>query len=108
MFLLHRAGEITGLLAAWYGLDGLAAAAMQRAWVRWVTGFSFMIYAVHVPLVNYATEAVLTYGAAIPHIHWWTYVLLPLVVSATAVLLGAVLRQVARPVYSVLTGGRGL
>lgn len=108
MTMLHRSGELAGLLAAWYGLDHVAQWAMAQQWVRWLTGFSFMIYAVHVPLVNYLTEAVLAYGAGIPHINWWTYLLLPLVVSAMAVLLGAVLRRTARPVYSVLTGGRGL
>jgi peptidoglycan/LPS O-acetylase OafA/YrhL len=108
MLLLHRAGEIAGLLAAWYGLDTLAQRAMAQAWVRWLAGFSFIIYAVHVPLVNYATEAVLQYGAGVPHINFYTYLVLPLVISAVAVALGALLRTVARPVYGVLTGGRGL
>ena len=81
---------------------------MAREWVRWLAGFSFMIYAVHVPLVNYVTEAMLLYGASVPHINWWTYVTVPLAVSALAVLLGATLRRAALPVYSVLTGGRGL
>lgn len=108
MTLLHRGGEIAGLLTAWYGLDHFAKRAMAREWVRWLAGFSFMIYAVHVPLVNYVTEAALMYGASIPHINWWTYVTVPLAVSAFAVLLGATLRRAALPVYSVLTGGRGL
>jgi surface polysaccharide O-acyltransferase-like enzyme len=108
MTLMHRAGELAGLLTAWYGLDNVARRAMAQRWVQWVAGFSFMIYAVHVPLVNYVTEAALQYGAAMPHINWWTYVFVPLAVSAFAVLLGAVLRRTALPAYSVLTGGRGL
>jgi hypothetical protein len=108
MLLLHRAGEIAGLLTAWYGIDRIVQWAMARDWFRWLTGFSFMIYALHVPAVNYATEAALAYGAGIPHVHWWTYLLVPILVSATAVLIGATLRTVARPVYRVLTGGRGL
>ena len=108
MLLLHRASEILGLLTAWYGLDSLAQRAMTRDCFRWLTGFSFIIYAVHVPLVNYATEAALSLGANIPLISWWTYVFVPLAVCALAVVIGAVLRRAAPPVYGVLTGGRGL
>lgn len=108
MFLLHRAGELLGLVVAWYGLDRLAQAAMARDWFRWLTAFSFMIYVMHVPLVNYATEAALHYGAGIPRLAWWTYLLVPVAVITTAVAAGVLLRTFARPVYGVLTGGRGL
>lgn len=108
MLLMYRASEVLGLLTVWYGLDGLAQQAMRRAWFRWLTGFSFIIYALHVPLLNYATEAALALGASVPLINWWTYVFVPLAVCALAVLVGAALRRVSPPVYSVLTGGRGL
>lgn len=108
MLLLHRAGELLGLVVAWYGLDRLAQAAMARDWFRWLTAFSFIIYVMHVPLVNYATEAALNYGAGIPHVALLAYLLVPVAVIATAVLTGLLLRTVARPVYGVLTGGRGL
>ena len=108
MLLLHRAGEVVGLLAAWYGADGLVRVAMSRPWFRWVTAFSFSIYAMHVPLVNFATEWALRAGAALPKIELLTYLVVPLAVSAFAVLCGATLRRASRPLYSLLTGGRGL
>jgi len=108
MLLLYRVGEISGLLAAWYGSDRIAHAAMSKPWFRWVSAFSFVIYALHVPAVNFATEAALHYGEHIAHIHLLTYAIVPPLVSATAVLIGAAMRTVARPVYGVLTGGRGL
>jgi len=108
MLLLYRASELFGLLTAWYGFDGLAQNAMQRGWFRWLTGFSFIIYALHVPLLNYATEASLALGAAVPLISLWTYLFVPLAICAFAVLVGAALRRIAPPMYSVLTGGRGL
>jgi hypothetical protein len=108
MTALHRGGEVAGLLAAWYGMDRLARVAMQHAAFRWVAGFSFMIYALHVPMVNYATEAALQLGAGTAHVELWVYLLLPLLVIATAVALGATLRSAVPSVYGALTGGRGL
>jgi peptidoglycan/LPS O-acetylase OafA/YrhL len=81
---------------------------MAQAWFRWLTGFSFMIYVLHVPLVNYATELALRYGRAVPHIHLLTYLLLPLLIMAASAGLGALLRWALPRVYAVLTGGRGL
>ncbi|MCB2406634.1 acyltransferase family protein [Hymenobacter lucidus] len=105
MLLLHKTAEALGILVMWFGTDALVRVAMRQAWFVWLTGFSFMIYALHVPLVNYATEAAL---------HQWpdqqllVYLLLPLAVVVLAVLLGAVLRRLLPALYSVLTGGRGL
>jgi len=96
------------MLTAWFGLDGLVRWCMARAWFRWLTGFSFMIYVLHVPLVNYATELALRYGRAVPHIHLLTYLLLPLLIVAASASLGALLRWALPQAYAVLTGGRGL
>ncbi len=67
-----------------------------------------MIYVLHVPFVNYATELALRYGPGIPHVQLLTYLLLPLLIVALAVSVGALLRAAAPGVYAVLTGGRGL
>ena len=108
MMALHRGGEVAGLLTAWYGMDGIARAAMRQPLFRWLAGLSFVIYALHVPMVNYMTEAALKVGTGIAHVELWTYLLVPLVVVAVSVAIGAALRAGARPVYGVLTGGRGL
>ena len=108
MLALHKVGEASGMLVAWFGLNGLVRWCMARAWFRWLTGFSFMIYVLHVPLVNYTTELALRYGRAIPHIHLLTYLALPLLIVAVSVGIGALLRAVAPGIYAVLTGGRGL
>lgn len=108
MLTLHKLGEISGMLTAWFGFNGLVRWCMARAWFRWLTGFSFMIYVLHVPLVNYATELALRYGHGLPHLQLLTYLLLPLLIVAFAVAVGAVLRGTFPKVYSLLTGGRGL
>ena len=108
MLALYRLSEVAGVLTAWYGLDGLVRAAMARRWFGWVAGFSFLIYVLHVPTVNYATAWALRAGAGVPHLHLLTYLLLPLLIVAAVVALGSALRAVAPRLYGVLTGGRGL
>jgi surface polysaccharide O-acyltransferase-like enzyme len=108
MLALHKVAEISGMLVAWFGLNGLVRWCMARGWFQWLTGFSFMIYVLHVPFMNYATELALRYGRTVPHIHLLTYLLLPLLVVAVSVALGALLRRGAPRIYAVLTGGRGL
>jgi hypothetical protein len=108
MLALHKVGEASGMLVAWFGLNGLVRWCMARAWFQWLTGFAFMIYVLHVPLVNYTTELALRYGRAVPHIHLLTYLVLPLLIIGLSVGLGALLRRVLPSTYAVLTGGRGL
>jgi fucose 4-O-acetylase-like acetyltransferase len=108
MLGLYRLCEVSGVLAAWFGLDWLVRRAMAQRWFAWTAGFSFMIYAMHVPTVNYATALALRYGKGIPHLTTWTYLLLPPLIVLAAVLIGATLRRLAPSVYGVLTGGRGL
>jgi surface polysaccharide O-acyltransferase-like enzyme len=108
MLVLHRGGEAAGLLTAWFGMRGVADTAMQWRWFRWLAGFSFVIYALHVPMVNYVTEAALKAGTGMAHVELLTYLLVPLLVITICVMIGAGLRAGARPVYRVLTGGRGL
>ena len=108
MLTLYRLSEAAGILTAWFGLDWLVRGAMARPWFAGLTGFSFFVYVLHVPTVNYATELAFRFGRGIPHLALLTYLLLPLVIVATAVTLGAVLRRLAPSTYAVLTGGRGL
>lgn len=108
MLGLYRLCEVSGVLAAWFGLDWLVRRAMAQRWFAWTAGFSFLIYVLHVPTVNYATALALRYGKGIPHITTWTYLLLPPLIVGAAVLIGATLRRLAPGIYGVLTGGRGL
>ena len=108
MLALHKVGEVSGLLTAWFGLDALVRAAVARRWFRSLTGFSFMIYVLHVPAVNYATEVALRYGRGLPHLPLLTYLLVPLLVIGASVAVGAALRRGLPGLYGSLTGGRGL
>ncbi|UYZ62548.1 acyltransferase family protein [Hymenobacter weizhouensis] len=105
MLVLHKAAEALGVVVMWFGADALVRVAMRQPWFVWLTSFSFMIYGVHVPLVNYATEAALRYWHGQQLL---VYLLLPLGVVALAVVLGTALRRVVPGVYALLTGGRGV
>lgn len=108
MLTLYRFSEVAGILTAWFGLNWLVRRAMARPWFSWLTGFSFLIYVLHVPTVNYATELAFRFGRGVPHLTLWTYMLLPLAIVAFAVVIGATLRRLVPGAYAVLTGGRGL
>jgi hypothetical protein len=108
MMLLYRGIELSGLLVAWIGGRALADWAMRRAWFAWLTGSSFVIYALHVPLVNYVTEGALQRVGTSPGASLGVYLVAPIAVMVFAVLVGTVLRAATPTLYGVLTGGRGL
>ncbi|MBC7917067.1 MAG: acyltransferase [Rhodoferax sp.] len=105
---LHKLTVFSGLVAAWYGSDGLVRWCMARPWFVWLSAFSFMIYALHAPLVAVLIGPTLRLFAPLPEPALWVYLLLPLALIAVAIALGAVLRRFAPAVYAVATGGRGL
>jgi membrane-bound acyltransferase YfiQ involved in biofilm formation len=95
-------------VAAWFGCNGLVNWCMHRKWFVWLSGFAFIIYAVHAPLIAYATDALFAIVNQLPYYRMLTFILLPLVIIAFAVGLGALLRKTVPGFYSILTGGRGM
>ena len=108
LIILHKSVILCGLISAWYGCNGLVTWCMQRKWFVWVTAFSFMIYAIHAPLVAYSIEAVFAVVNHLPHYRLLTFILLPLTIIGFAVGTGAFLRRIWPGLYGVLTGGRGM
>ena len=108
LIILHKLTIFSGLITAWYGCNGLVTWCMQRKWFVWLTAFSFMIYALHAPLIAYAIEAVFAVVNHVPHYRLLTFIFLPLTIIAFAVGTGALLRRVWPGLYGVLTGGRGM
>jgi len=92
----------------WYGADFLVKWCMNKKWFVWLTGFSFIIYAVHVPLVNYGIDWVFSYTNHIACYRTVTFIILPVAIIAAAVLFGLLLRTLSPKIYAILTGGRGL
>lgn len=107
LMLMHRMVVATGLLVAWYGLDHIADGAMRTKWFAYLSGFSFIIYALHVPLITYLIDPVHSIVHAFPYYRAVTFLLLPICVIAFCILIGWLLRSLLPAIYSLLTGNRG-
>jgi fucose 4-O-acetylase-like acetyltransferase len=105
--LLHKAVVISGLITCWYGFDPVVKWCMTRPWFVWLSAFSFIIYAMHAPLVAIAINGMFSVLQPIQGYQLITFFLLPTIIIALCILTGVLLRAIAPKVYSVLTGGRG-
>ena len=107
MIIMHKLVVVSGLIACWFGLNGLVAWAMRRQWFVWLSAFSFIIYAFHAPLVAYLIDPAMAMLKPLPGTQILDFVLLPISIILTAIALGAILRKALPKIYAVLTGGRG-
>ena len=108
LLILHKLVIISGLIFSWYGLDRLVNLCMQLKWFEWMSSFSFIIYAIHTPLVAYAINGVFKYVCVLPDFRLLTFIFLPLSVIALSIGIGVILRKWSNSFYGILTGGRGM
>lgn len=106
--LLHKLTIASGLVVCWFGLDKFVSFLMTKSWWTWLSGFSFIIYAVHAPLVAILINGMFDWLDFMPGYRLKTFILLPLLIILGCIVLGAALRAVSPKTYSLLTGGRGL
>ena len=106
--IMHKLVILSGLITAWYGCNGIADWCMKQKWFVWLSAFSFMIYAMHAPLVAYATDVVFASANYLPHYRLLTFLFLPFTFIALIVGVSALLRAILPKTYGVLTGGRGI
>jgi peptidoglycan/LPS O-acetylase OafA/YrhL len=108
LIILYKFVVLSGLVAVWYSFDPLIRFFMNQRWFVWLSAFSFIIYALHAPLINYAINYVFVYADSLPLFRLLMFVLLPTAVVGLCVLIGATLRKLSPAIYGLLTGGRGL
>ncbi|GAB4327302.1 MAG: acyltransferase [Flammeovirgaceae bacterium] len=108
MFFMHKIVIFSGLISIWFGCDFLVRFFMNQSWFVWISAFSFMIYALHAPLINYALNATFPLVDHIPHYRLLTFIFLPTIISLFCIGVGAILRKFTPSVYGLLTGGRGM
>jgi fucose 4-O-acetylase-like acetyltransferase len=108
MLILHKITVFAGLVAAWYGSDALVRVSMAQPWFVWLSAFSFMIYALHAPLVAFCIDPALRLAAPLPEPHLWVFILLPVTLITLSVAVGAAVRRMLPSLYALATGGRGL
>ena len=106
--LIHKIMVMSGLIACWYGLDPLVRLCMNKQWFIWLSAFSFMIYAMHAPLVAFCIDPILTLLGSMPGSGLLAFVLLPAIIIIICIGSGLLLRSLVPKIYMVLTGGRGM
>lgn len=105
---LHKTTVFAGLVTMWYGFDKLVLFLMNKAWFVWVSSFSFIIYAAHVPLVNYLTTYMNGAFSGYSFSRIAVFATAPTIIILLCIAFGAVFRKVLPSVYRISTGGRGL
>jgi membrane-bound acyltransferase YfiQ involved in biofilm formation len=106
--LMHKLTVLSGLIACWFGLDPIVKWCMARPWFVWLSAFSFIIYALHAPLVAYAINGMFTWLQPMEGYRLLTFFVLPLAILSLCILIGAMLRALTPKFYGLLTGGRGI
>jgi fucose 4-O-acetylase-like acetyltransferase len=108
LLILHKTTIFSGFITVWFGCDALVKWCMNRQWFVWMSAFSFIIYAMHVPLINYTHQLVLPFIKNFVLYRLMDYLFLPMLVIGFSILTGACIRKLAPKLYGILTGGRGL
>ena len=106
--ILHKLVVLSGIITCWYGLNKLVAWCMNRKWFVWLSAFSFMIYAMHAPLVAFLIDPALRLLEPLPGTQLTAFFLLPLTLIIVIVSLSAFIRKLLPGLYRLLTGGRGM
>lgn len=107
LYALQDVSVVSGILAIWFGGDSIVKWCMSLKWFMWASKFSFIIFALHVPLINYVTRLTFIYCHNIPDYRLLTYIIVPIFILMFCIAIGAFLRSVSPKVYRVATGGRG-
>ena len=107
LYTLHDISIFSGILAVWFGADPIVKWCMKKKWFVWASAFSFIIFAFHVPLVNYSTRLAYIYWHNISNYRLLTYIVVPIIILFFCIGTGALLRTTFPKAYRLATGGRG-
>lgn len=108
LILFHKATILSGLIACWFGFDAIVKWCMNKQWFIWLSAFSFIIYAMHAPVVAFLINGMFEGLNYMEGYRLISFVGLPLLVITGCIVTGVILRFVSPKMYGVLTGGRGL
>ena len=108
LLVLHKIVVFSGLITAWFGCDALVKRCMNYHWFVWLSGFSFIIYALHTPILFYVNYSVLPLLEHIANYRILLFCTLPFAIIIFCISTGALMRKITPKFYSILTGGRGM
>lgn len=104
---LYSGTVLSGLLAVWFSLDELVKWCMQRKWFVWLSAFAFVIYGMHVPIIQYLTIFMYRHIQHLPNYRLIIYFAAPAIVIIICIATGFILRKFFPGFYRLATGGRG-
>lgn len=107
LLILYKIVVFSGFIAAWFGTDKLVSWCMEKKWFVWLSAFSFIIYALHAPLVAYAINFIFPLVQHLNNYRLLTYIILPAGLFMFCVSTGILIRYFFPKIYVILTGGRG-
>jgi len=105
--IMHKLVVVSGLITCWFGLNSIVKWFMDKQWFVWLSAFSFIIYALHAPLVAFVIDSALNFINATHGNRLIVYVGLPVVIITICIAVGWILRTITPRFYGLLTGGRG-
>ncbi|HSK14159.1 MAG TPA: acyltransferase, partial [Phnomibacter sp.] len=105
--VLHNMAVVSGIFAVWFSVDKLANWWMSQPSLKGSPAYSFFIYGLHVPLLQYCMVLALWLSADLPFARMSTYFLVPLFIIVVCIILANITRKFAPKFYGLLTGGRG-
>jgi len=95
LLFLHKIVVFSGLIVAWFGCNTLVRWCMGKGWFLWLSSFSFIIYALHAPLVAYAINALFPLAQHVDNYRLLIYILLPIGLLIFCVGTGILIRSIS-------------
>lgn len=104
-YFAHKLCQPLLMAAVWFGYDATLAK-WKTIPLDGLSKYNFFVYGLHVPLVYYANDFFMELLGTSSGMRFAIFLLLPLMISMLAIVLGWLLEKGFRPLFWVLTGGR--
>lgn len=108
IFFMQKLCEILGMFTVWFGYDLLIGELQDSSKLLRFTPYTFSIFAGHEPCMNILYNALLKYLDNSYFTSFIIYIFIPIITISLLILIAMLLKKYLKPVYNVLTGGRGV
>jgi len=105
--LLYKLTVVAALIVVWFGANSVVRYFMEKKWFYTISSYSFIVYAMHVPLINYSTSYIFIHLKHFALFRLTAFVCIPLIIILFSIAFGIIFRKVAPKLYGICTGGRG-
>lgn len=107
LYALQDISIASGILAIWFVADPIVKWCMNQKWFVRVSSYSFIIFALHVPLIHYSTRLAFIYVRNLQNYRLLTYLIVPILILIFCIAVGSFLKKTFPKAYRIATGGRG-